>query len=71
MESGRPLRESDMTDDQLKVTRSFRLFSEKPRVVVFNTADDEQHPERFTALARGRSRRVWPCPPAWSWNWRG
>jgi hypothetical protein len=50
MESGRPLRQSDMTDDQLKVTSSFRLLSEKPRVVVFNTADDEQHPERFTAL---------------------
>ena len=40
-----------MTDDQLKVTRSFRLLSEKPRVVIFNTADDEQHPERFTSLA--------------------
>jgi ribosome-binding ATPase YchF (GTP1/OBG family) len=51
MESGKPLRQADMSDDQLKVTRSFRLLSEKPRVVIFNTADDEQHPERFTALA--------------------
>jgi ribosome-binding ATPase YchF (GTP1/OBG family) len=51
MEAGRPLRQSDMSDDQLKVTRSFRLLSEKPRVVIFNTADDEQHPERFTTLA--------------------
>ncbi len=51
MESGQPLRQADMTDDQLKVTRSFRLLSEKPRVVIFNTADDEQHPERFTSLA--------------------
>ena len=50
MESGKPLRQGDMTDDQLKVTRSFRLLSEKPRVVIFNTADDEEHPERFTAL---------------------
>ena len=40
-----------MTDDRRKATRSFRLLSEKPRVVIFNTADDEQHPERFTALA--------------------
>ena len=51
MEAGRALRESDMTDDQRKATRSFRLLSEKPRVVIFNTADDEQQPERFTSLA--------------------
>ena len=40
-----------MTDDQLRVTRSFRLFGEKPRVVIFNTADDETRPERFTSLS--------------------
>ena len=50
LEKGAPLRETDMTDDQLKVTRSFRLFGEKPRVLVFNTADDETQPERFTSL---------------------
>ena len=48
MESGDPLRDCDMTDEQLKVTRPFRLLSEKPRMVVVNTADDEEHPERFT-----------------------
>ena len=69
MEAGQPLRQSDMTDDQLKVTRSFRLLSEKPRVVIFNTADDEPHPERFTALATADAR-CWPCPPAWNWNCR-
>ena len=51
LDRGKPLRESDMTDDQLRVTHSFRLFGEKPRVVVFNTADDEARPERFTALS--------------------
>ena len=51
LECGKPLRESDMTDDQLRVTRSFRLFGEKPRVVIFNTADDETQPERFTSLS--------------------
>ena len=51
LERGKPLRESDMTDEQLKVTRSFRLFGEKPRVVIFNTADDETNPDRFTAFA--------------------
>jgi ribosome-binding ATPase YchF (GTP1/OBG family) len=47
MESGQPLRPEDMTEDQLKVTRAFRLMSEKPRMVLVNTADDEEHPERF------------------------
>jgi len=51
MESGRPLREAEMTDDQRKVTRAFRLFSEKPRLVIVNTADDEQNPGRFSMLA--------------------
>jgi len=51
MESGKPLREADMTDEQLKVTRSFRLLSEKPRMVVVNTADDEEHPDRFNDTA--------------------
>ncbi len=50
MENGKPLREEQMTDEQARVTRSFRLFSEKPRMVVFNTADDESDPGRFTRL---------------------
>jgi ribosome-binding ATPase len=49
MESGKPLTEVHMSDEQRKVTRAFRLFCEKPRVIIVNTADDEQHPERFTA----------------------
>ena len=51
LESGKPLREAHMTEEQLKVTRAFRLFSEKPRLVIVNTADDEEHPERFTSLS--------------------
>jgi ribosome-binding ATPase len=51
MESGRPLRESHMTEEQQKVTRSFRLLSEKPRLVIVNTADDESKPERFTSFS--------------------
>ena len=64
MESGRPLRESHMTDEQQKVTRAFRLLSEKPRLVIVNTADDESQPERFTSLSTpedagaGRARRA-------------
>jgi ribosome-binding ATPase len=51
LEAGRPLRESHMTDEQQKVTRAFRLLSEKPRLVIVNTADDESNPDRFAALA--------------------
>jgi ribosome-binding ATPase YchF (GTP1/OBG family) len=47
MEGGNPLRESDMTDEQRTVTRAFRLLSEKPRLVVVNTADDDENPDRF------------------------
>lgn len=50
MEAGQALRKDQMTDDQVKATRAFRLFTEKPRMVIFNTADDEQQPERFTKL---------------------
>ncbi len=50
LERGKPLRESEMTDDQRRVTRAFRLFGEKPRVIFFNTADDESKPDRFTSL---------------------
>jgi ribosome-binding ATPase YchF (GTP1/OBG family) len=47
MESGVPLRPSEMTDEQLQVTRPFRLLAEKPRMIVVNTADDEENPQRF------------------------
>jgi len=47
LESGNPLREADMTDEQQLVTRAYRLLNEKPRMVIVNTADDEEKPERF------------------------
>ncbi|HEV3023387.1 MAG TPA: DUF933 domain-containing protein [Pirellulales bacterium] len=47
LESGKPLHDADMTDEQLKATRSFRLLTEKPKLVVFNVADDEPDPRRF------------------------
>ncbi len=50
LESGKPLRESDLNEEQQKVTRAFRLLSEKPRMVIINTADDEENPERFTQM---------------------
>jgi ribosome-binding ATPase len=49
MESGKPLREVEMNDEQQKVTRAFRLFCEKRRLAIINTADDEADPKRFEA----------------------
>ena len=51
MEAGKPLRETELTDEQQRATRAFRLLTEKPRLVIINTADDEAKPERFTALS--------------------
>ena len=51
IESGEPLREAHLNEEIAKVTRSFRLLSEKPRMVIVNTSDDEEHAERFTAAA--------------------
>lgn len=47
LEKGEPIREAEMSDEQRKVTKAFRLLSEKPRMVVVNTADDEENPRRF------------------------
>ena len=44
----------------------FRLFGEKPRVIFFNTADDEANPPRFTSL--GCRNRRW-SPNLLGWNW--
>ena len=68
MEAGKPLREADMNDEQRKVTRSFRLFSEKPRVVVFNTADDEHAPRAVHRRWTWPTSACWPFPSAWNSN---
>lgn len=47
LEANSPIRESQMTEEQLRATRSFRLLTEKPKMVIVNTADDEADPERF------------------------
>jgi hypothetical protein len=51
LEQGQSLRQLEMTPEQKRVTRSFQLFSEKPRLLVINTSDAEDQPERFAALA--------------------
>ena len=57
MEAGKPLAETAMTEEQLKATRSFRLLTEKPSLVILNVADDEPDPaSRAREMGVGRSR---------------
>jgi ribosome-binding ATPase len=51
LEAGTHLRDLELSLEQRKAIRSFQLFSEKPRFVVFNLADDETDPDRYAALA--------------------
>lgn len=56
LEAGTPLTSIQMTDDQIKATRSFRLLTEKPTLIVVNLADDEEQPQRFLDALAGRGR---------------
>jgi ribosome-binding ATPase len=51
LEAGKPLHSYPLTAEQRKAIKSFQLFSEKPRLIVVNTADDDERPERFQSLA--------------------
>ncbi len=50
LESGQRLTAAEMTDEQLKATSSFRLLTQKPKLVIVNLADDDS-PERFAGKA--------------------
>src|SRR5204862_1099134 len=47
LEAGKPLHSYAMTTEQRRAIKSFQLFSEKPRLIIVNTTDDEGQPERF------------------------
>jgi ribosome-binding ATPase len=51
LEAGRPLHQFPMTPDQKKAIKSFQLFSDKPRLIVVNLADDDTNPQRFQGAA--------------------
>ena len=51
LEAGKTVHEASLSDEQLKFTRAFRLLTEKPRMILVNTADDEEYPERFISQA--------------------
>jgi ribosome-binding ATPase YchF (GTP1/OBG family) len=53
LEAGRAAREAPLTADQWKLTRSFRLLTQMPRMVVVNLADDDR-PDRFAQQTEGK-----------------
>jgi ribosome-binding ATPase YchF (GTP1/OBG family) len=59
MEDGKHLRDMELSADQQNATRAFQLFSEKPRIVIFNVADDEQEDtQRWTVQAPDNAQAV-------------
>ena len=58
LEEGRSLAASDLTDEQLKATRSFQLLSQKRRLVILNTAEDELHGADLAARLPGAVPRI-------------
>jgi ribosome-binding ATPase YchF (GTP1/OBG family) len=51
LESGQTLHDLDLSPEQSRTIRSFQLFSEKPRFIVFNVADDDTDTDRLAGLA--------------------
>ncbi|MCL2711183.1 MAG: DUF933 domain-containing protein [Planctomycetaceae bacterium] len=48
LESGNPLPEEQLTQEQQRVVRGFRLLSGKPKMMIINTPDDETDLEQYT-----------------------
>jgi ribosome-binding ATPase YchF (GTP1/OBG family) len=53
LEAGKSLRDAHLTEEQLKATSSFRLLTQKPKLVLVNLADDDD-PERFAGQATAK-----------------
>jgi hypothetical protein len=47
LEAGKFLAPSELTEEQSRAIRSYGLLTLKPRMVIFNVADDEQHPDSW------------------------
>ncbi|MDO4570762.1 MAG: DUF933 domain-containing protein [Planctomycetia bacterium] len=50
LSSGEPISASGLDKDELKILAAFRLFTQKSCMVLVNTADDEQVPDRFRGM---------------------
>jgi ribosome-binding ATPase YchF (GTP1/OBG family) len=51
LDAGKPLHAQPLTAEQRRAIKSFQLFSEKPRLIVVNTADDEERPAGYQRMA--------------------
>jgi GTP-binding protein YchF len=51
LEAGKPLHAYPLSPEQRKAIKSFQLFSEKPRLILVNVADDDTQAGRFGTLA--------------------
>lgn len=58
LNEGKHARDLKLNDEQAKAIRSFQLFSEKPRLVLLNTADNEDNPQRWLAQVPAGARAV-------------
>ncbi|MDR0335888.1 MAG: DUF933 domain-containing protein [Planctomycetaceae bacterium] len=52
LESGQPVKEDQLTLEQQRVVRGFRLLSGKPRMMIINTADDEIDLKQYEKFAK-------------------
>lgn len=51
LESGKPVKDDDLTIEQQRIIRGFRLLSGKPRMMIINTPDDETDLNRYEKFA--------------------
>lgn len=50
LEAAEPLKKEQLDEQEGKILAAFRLFTQKSHMVLVNTADDEQQPERFRGM---------------------
>lgn len=58
LEAGTPIADAQMSEDQRKATRSFRLLTEKPQLVICNLADDAKDSAKYAAASTAERRVV-------------
>lgn len=51
LEAGKPLASEELSAEQHKITNSFCLLTEKPQIILFNTADDETNLDAYQQYA--------------------
>jgi len=51
LEHGKSLRDIELSDEQEKAIKAYQLITGKPRLLLINTADDEENPQRFVDAA--------------------